>query len=286
MRARQAGFSLAELLVVVFLGALVLAAVFQTMVVQDRSVRQSYAVIGTQQNLRTTLDVLSMELREVSATDSDIVGGDSTYIDIRAMRKAGIVCDVDSSSAHGWIDVAIIGPNFNASDSLLIFADGLEPMASTDDTWLVRGMSSAPGAGSCTSPISGTVRRLNVSAPLVNADDSLIVIPGALVRSFRRIRYRLVNDGTNGVLTRIASPDSVPLVQNLASIADGGLRFRYWDSLNVAMPIATLGANLNRIGRIQIKATSSFVGGQTGARRIHSDSIVSTIQLRGNRKLR
>jgi prepilin-type N-terminal cleavage/methylation domain-containing protein len=281
MQARRSGFTLVELLMVVFVGALVLAAVLQTLSTQDRSVRHSYAVIGTQQNSRTAIDVLTSDLREVSATDGDILAADSVFISIRALRKAAVVCDVDPSG--GYVEVAEVGDRFIGGDSVLIFADGPIEDAATDDSWLPRGLTSTPAALTCTtSPISSSLRRLNVSPALPMPG----VWPGALVRSWVPVHFRLVDNGTMGVLTRVEAPDSVPLVTRLAPISRQGLRFRFWDTLNVAMPYNTLNANLNSIGRIQVKVLATGIGGVSGAGREISDSLVSTIQLRGNRKLR
>ncbi len=279
MKSRRAGFTLVELLMVTFIGALVLAAVLQTLTVQDRSIRQSYAVISMQQNTRTAIDVLSTDLREVSATDGDILDGDSIFISVRALRKAGVVCHVDPGG--NYLEVAEIGDAFDSADSLLIFVDGANPEIASDDSWVTAQLTSTPSATTCTSSaVSATVRRLNVVTPLTG------VLAGALVRSWVPVRYRLVDQGSEGMLTRIESPDSVPLVGHLSTIQNQGLRFRYWDTLNVAMPIGTLSANRQRIGRIQVKVRGTAVGGVTGTNREVTDSLVSTVQLRGNRKLR
>src|SRR5688572_28064624 len=130
MQARREGFTLVELLVVAVMGTIVLAAVYQTVVVQQQSMRQSYAIVGTQQNVRTAVQVLTSDLHEVSATDSDITRADSISIGYRAMRKAGVVCDSDTVS-NSWVTVATLGDAFANADSVLLYSDG--PSASMLD---------------------------------------------------------------------------------------------------------------------------------------------------------
>ena len=47
MNHRAAGFTLAETLVVVLVGALVMGSIYQMVIMQDRSTRQQYAVVET-----------------------------------------------------------------------------------------------------------------------------------------------------------------------------------------------------------------------------------------------
>ena len=278
MRSRRAGFTLVEMLVVSLIGTVVLASVYKTLSTQERSVRQSYAVIGTQQNTRIAIRVLAGDLREVSATDGDITLADSTVIGMRALRKAGVVCNADVAGA--WIDVAEVGDRFQDGDSIVVFSDN-NPNSVLDDTWLRRRITGASVVNTCPGfPVSGTIRHLTVGVALAG------VLPGGLVRSYTNIRYRLVDNGSNASLTRITPTDSTALLEEMATVSKGGLRFRYWDTASVAIPYNQVSARLDQIGRIQVKASGRMVGGQTGNRRDYSDSLVSMIQIRGNRKLR
>jgi len=281
MNARRAGFTLVELLVVMAIAGIVLAAVYQTLITQERSVRQSYALINVQNTTRTALEVLTSELREISATDSDLVRADSISIRFRGMRKAGVVCASDPS--FNWVDVAEVGSAFADGDSVLLFSDGANPSSGIDDSWIVRQVNTVNASANCAgNPISPNVRRLNLTSPATN------VIPGALARSFVHLGYRLVNAGGEGHLYMMEAGDSVPLVEDLATIANQGIRFRYWDSTGVAIPVANLtnAATRNTVARIQLKVRGNAVGGESGDRRMLSDSLVSTVYLRGNRKLR
>lgn len=278
MQTRRAGFTLVELLIVMLLGSLVLGAVYQTLISQQRSTRQTYAIIATQQNTRIGLELLASDLREVSATDGDIIEAGARSIRYRALRKGGIVCAVDGSGA--WIDVAEIGGSFAADDSVVIFNDGPNPNSAIDDGWTLARIQSV-GSGSCAgSPVSVNVNRLSFSTALAT------IQRGAPVRSFTQVGYRIVDQGTAGVLYRMQGADSVAVLDGLRPSAQDGLRLSYWDTAGAAISYTNLSSQLNRVGRIRIKLTGSLVGGGTGNNREFTDSLVSTVFLRGNRKIR
>ena len=287
MKSRRDGFTLVELLVVAVIGSIVLASIYQTLVIQEKSVRQSYAIVGTQQNVRTAIQVLTSDLREISATDADITQADSLSITYRALRKAGVICDSDTISG-GWVTVAYWGDAFVSPDSVLVYADGPNPTSAADDRWLPVQVNGTAASTDCAgNPISPNVQRLTFNPAL-----TLLVRPGGIIRSFVPVRYRIANNGNEGQLERAEGTDITsgvytPLVEDLSTIANQGLRFRYWDSARVAMTGTnlTFQANRNTIARIQVKVRGSAIGGTTGNNREFTDSLVSNIYLRGNRKL-
>ncbi len=278
MKARRSGFTLVELLIVTMIAGIVLAAVYQTLISQQRVVRQSYAIIGSQQNVRTALEVISSDLREVSATDNDITGAAGNSISLRALRKAGVVCGVDVAGA--WIDVAVLGDAFAAADSIWIFSDGPNTMSSLDDSWVSRSVSSVSTPTTCAgNPVSATILRLNV-ATVTN------VFAGALVRSFVPVNYVLIDTVGKGKLRRTESGTAVDLVEDLATNANRGLALAYYDTAGTVISSTNLSSSLNTIGRIHLMVRGSVVGGQTGNNRTFVDSLFTTIQMRGNRRLR
>ena len=66
MNSRSGGFTLAETLVVVLVGALVMGSIYQMVIMQDRTTRDQYARIETSQNGRITLAVITNDLKEIS----------------------------------------------------------------------------------------------------------------------------------------------------------------------------------------------------------------------------
>jgi prepilin-type N-terminal cleavage/methylation domain-containing protein len=283
MQSRRGGFTLVELLIVALLGSIVLGAAYQTIIVQQKTIRQSYAIVGTQQNVRTAMQVLTSDLREISATDGDITRADSVSIGYRAMRKAGVVCDSDTSSG-GWILVATLGDPFVQNDSLLVYTDG--PLPTTmDDVWVPNRAGSVNTSGSCAGhPLSSTIQHINLSTP-----SAAKIRPGGVIRSFVPVLYRITNSGNEGQLIRGEGADTLAIVEDLSTIANQGLRFRYWDTMRVQITSSALSSQTqrNQLGRIQIKLRGTAVGaGSTVATREFSDSLVTNVYLRGNHKLR
>jgi prepilin-type N-terminal cleavage/methylation domain-containing protein len=276
MNSRAQGFSLAELLVVTLVGSIVLGAVYQTMTTQTRANRQQTAIVTTQQSARTGIDVLMSELREVSASKGDILAATSTTLRFRALQKAGIVCDKDYAN-NNRLDIAYHGTAFG-QDSILVFADNSATSA-TDDDWTAQLISSTDNSATCTLPGMGNQRLHFASAALAS------VQPGALVRSFRIVEYQLINAGAEARLQRtdVATNSSVDIAESLATVANQGLRLRYFNAAGTEITPSTQALRA-QIVRIEVKVRARAIGGQTGANREFSDSLVNQVFLRGNYK--
>ena len=281
MNSRSGGFSLAELLVVVILGALIMGSIYQMVIMQDRTTREQYAIIETQQNARTALAVLTSDLKEISAADGDVTAADSTSISFRALRKAAIACAVDPSDTY--LDVGEFGDTFVVGDSVLVFADGASTATSSDDAWLPLQVRSV-GVGLCigSNPLNAAVVRritFNGTTPVANVE------VGALVRSFRPTRYRITDSGEWGQLMRTEGNTEVAIIDRLATTNDGGLRLRYFDEAGTAITSAELqtAANRARIMRLQVKVRGKGVSTatSTGTNRFQ-DSLVTSVYMRGN----
>ena len=97
-RHGRPGFTLAELLVVSVLAVLVLAAVARTLTIQGRGFQQQTTVARSQSNARLALQLLSNELKEIAATDGDLIAASESSLTVRSMRKFGIVCAMSLTS--------------------------------------------------------------------------------------------------------------------------------------------------------------------------------------------
>lgn len=282
MNSRAGGFSLAELLIVVVLGAVVMGSIYQMIVMQDRTTREQYAIVETQQNTRMALSVLTSDLKEISAADGDVVAADSTDISFRALRKAGVACFKDPGNTY--IDVGEMGEAFAAGDSVLVFSDGASTNTSADDTWIPLQVSNVGLGVGCllNNPLNATVRRLTFAGnPLAT------VSSGALVRSFVPTRYRMVDNGEWGQLMRTENGVETAIIDKLSSLSEGGLRLRYFDMNGANITSANLAAAANRaqIMRMQVKVTGKGVAAvtNTGSTR-YQDSLVTNVYMRGNRR--
>ena len=288
MNARNQGFTLPELLVVTLIGAVVLTAVYQTLTIQERSNRQQIAVVTTQQNTRVAIALIAGDLREVSAKDGDVLDATSTNIRYRALRKTGIVCHRDYSGGNNWMHVVSLGQDFDNQDSLLIFQEGTSKTAALDDGWITARVNNVSGGTLCPGyTAAGAVNKQQLQFPGNNIGTT---DTGSLVRSFVHVGYRAVNIGGKRTLFRIETKsnssgtfttDSVAVVEDLAET--DGLRLQYYDSAGTQITPSTAALRA-KIMRIEIKARGSVIGGQSGSRRVYSDSLIGQVYLRGNNR--
>lgn len=285
MKARS-GFTLVELLMVVLLSAIVMGSIYQMIIVQQRSDMNQRAVIETQQNERAALAVITGDLKEISAADGDITAADSLSLTFRALTKAGFSCA--KSGSDDWLDVAVMGQPFVAGDTVYVFEEN-DPATGNDDSWLRLDVSSVAAStiAACgnVNPLGATSwQRLTFSGSVLANVDA-----GTLVRGYTPMRHRIADSGEFGqLLRRSATAPSwtaveTPIIEKLATIAEGGLRFRYFDAAGSAMDYGTLSSNLNRIMRVQVKiaAKSEREVSRDGSNRFQ-DSLVANVYLRGN----
>jgi len=282
MRPRP-GFSLVELLVVAVLAGIVLAAAYQTLVVQERVQRQERAVIRTQESARIAMAVISAELRETSASGGDLVMADRDSIRFRALRRVGLICGFNNSER--WADVVALGTDgphssgFAAEDSILIFHDG-DAARATDDTWGATRVNTNPGSGAtCPFWPGAPTSRLKVDA--LNTAARV----GAPIRSFTHVRYRLApRPNREYALVRREGNDGVEreLLGGMAPPTDGGLRFRYFDADGnelTATPLNQAARENVALVDIVVRARTTR---ETSGVDTYTDSLVTRIALRGN----
>lgn len=274
MNAHRPGFTFAELMVVVVLGAMVLAAVYQTLIIQEKSAQQQNAIISAQQGIRTALDVLAGDLREISAASGDVVAMTAESLTVRASRKVGFVCATHKNEQK--ITVWELADAFSSGDSILIFADG-DVNSANDDTWVQKNVSNA-SAVNCPSswdPLAlvgsviatGTGRQLSVG-------DIVPVEVGAPVRSFARTTYQIARSDQDWALARRIGTGSLdPLIGPLAPPEERGLTFRYFDNAG------NITATLTAVSRIEVKVRS-WARTREGQR--YADSLETQIHLRNN----
>lgn len=248
MNARKPGFTLVELLVVVVLGAFVLVAAYQTMLIQQDGYRDQRAKIATQQTTRTALATLAAELREISTRGGDLVVAEPESVAFRAFRKIGFVCEVDLLGTT--VDIWELGAEFEVGDSAVLFVEG-DTLTSDDDAWEALEVS-AVSSGGCSedwddsSPDTRTLAFVNASAIMPDVQN------GAVVRSFERLTYGIYQIDDEWVLGRHGTGENpVTLLRPLQSPADGGLEFVYYDTLGAEITPANA-ADRESVARIGV----------------------------------
>ncbi|MGH7482042.1 MAG: hypothetical protein ACRELV_07795, partial [Longimicrobiales bacterium] len=245
---------------------------YQLLINQERSFRLQGAMATTQQGMRTALEVLNGELREVAAapsggtSGSDIRAMSSSSITFRAFRKIGVICA--SPITTNTIQVRARGAGFEATDSILVLM--------ADETWDNFSLTSAPTASTVCGGDWGTFGTGQVLA--TNADVMAAgAVVGSAVRGFRWMTYQLHQDGNEWLLGRHdhSTGQTDLLIGPLAAPGDGGLVFRYFD---VNGNPTTTPTQVVRI-EITVKGVSHTLGAGSGT---YSDSLTSQIFLRNN----
>lgn len=231
-QAKRGGFTIAELVVVTVLGALVIAAALQILITNQRTYTAQTAQIQGQQASRAALDVLTNELREISAQGGDILTMDEDSVQVRVMRNFGVVCDVDTTSTPK-LTVIKVGDWFEVDDSVLIFADN-RTETDSDDTWINAEVTAVDTTESC-SGIDAHELTFGSQSSIFSADSVRV---GGSVRSYTYFTYGLFEYRGDIYLGRADTSDAmVPVVGPLKSTR--GLAFEYLDTAGVATKTAT-----------------------------------------------
>jgi hypothetical protein len=196
VRSPRRGATLVEVLVAAVLAGVVVASLQAVLLGSQRFYRAQPQILDVQRNVRAVTQFLPAELRGLDAGDGDIVAMSDTAITIKAPRALGIVCGAPEVAASR----VTVGDGFlsgyraidPARDSVLLFRDG-DTLEEADDRWL-RARVAAVGASPCPDGSAGTRLALVVTD---GAAELAGVAPGAPLRTFEVVRYRLYEDGSH-----------------------------------------------------------------------------------------
>lgn len=287
MNSRASGFSLVELMIVAALSAVVMGAIYETLLVQQKANRQINAVVTTQQTLRTSLQFLQGEFRELGTTTGDVSAAAPESVTIRALRKTGVICAKPNATTLAVLTLGQ-GGSFAANDSVLIFADMGDRGSTNDGIRLA--IVGSPAAGGCTVPTGLPWDSMSMAAQTLSltlvAGTLADVSKGAVVRSYDKVTYGIFQKGGRYVLGRRGGSPSdtvITLIGPLAPPAQDGLKLVYFDTANQALPTGTLSASDRQlIGRIQLNLRGSTPGASSATAPVYTDVLVTNIFLRGN----
>lgn len=282
MTARK-GFTLIEMLVATVLATIILGAVYQTLTVQQRGARRLEVIVNTQQTVRTGVQMLQSELREVGASAGDIEEAASDHIRIRALRKAGIVCAVIDAST---LSIYTFGDTLVRNDTVSVNDDKSDTNTQNDEVLggVITDIATVP-AGTCTMTTGAPWANMNTQArtytlSMAGGKTVSTVTPGAAVRSFVHVTYGVYSRGGKFVFGRrdVTSTDTVATL--MAPLAANGLTFSYIDTAqNIIDP--TTAALRGSIGRIRVTITGRTPG-YSEAGGPYTASLISDVFLRGN----
>ncbi|MFL5620097.1 MAG: PilW family protein [Gemmatimonadaceae bacterium] len=271
---RRAGMSLAELLVALSLGGIVLSVAAGSMLRQQRSVRWIEGLSGAELQVRPVMRILADELSLLDASAGDVAPGQASdsSLQLRTVVATSLTCDSAST-------VTML-PESGATPAL---AGAARAPAVGDSVWLYRGaplgwraravtgVSRATTACAVPTSAGGPTFRLLLDAPAEAAAGTAVRV----TRWERWVVYR-AGDGRWYVGIRDYSPATSSFLATqpiagpfLRSVRNGARTgFRYFDATGSALDPD--GTNEGRIARVRITALS--IVPSTGADSVREDS--------------
>ncbi|HEY6808812.1 MAG TPA: prepilin-type N-terminal cleavage/methylation domain-containing protein [Gemmatimonadales bacterium] len=286
------GFSLAELLVALVLLGIVSLGIYRVLVNNQRMYQAQTQRIDLQQNIRAAATILPADLREIDASDSDIVGMGPDSIRIRAMRQFAVACTppvlgggLGALTLTVWKSLTYGSALFNSStDSLLIFYAGATDTTRSDDVWIPASIITNPVSATCTggggnSGWQMTVNLANTTrVPYVNGVGGIPV--NSPVRGFQTVTYKLyqASDGNYYIGYRLGNGTLQPAIGPVLST---GLSLAYFDDAGAV----TADPTKVKTVRITVRGmTAQPVRMPNGAITQAIDSITTLVALRNNRR--
>lgn len=284
-RRKRAGFTLIELMVGIVLSTAVLGAVYSLLTNNQRFYRAQSQIVDVQQNIRAVGQILPSELRELAASDGDIIEMSDTALTIKAMRGFGLTCSAASPSAGTIVLRNSLLSGYRGidptRDSVLVFRDG-DSTRSSDDRWLHSPILSVTTAGvTCTDGAAGTRLLLTGLVGGTGLLDSVSL--GSPVRTFEVVNYRLYQDSDRswwlGVRTFSTSgwSSTSPVAGPLRP--DDGLTFTYMDEDGDTTADPTAVAQIELVVRGRSTQPINVKGRRPGQ---YEDSMTVRVALRNN----
>lgn len=282
LRTNRGGFTLVELLIAMVLMGIVSAAIYQTLLSNQRVYRAQTQRVELNDNLRSALSVLPGEFRELNSSDpagSDIIAMGDSAITYKVMRNLYFVCK-DATGSEVVVDTATIGlrPLSADLDSVVIFADS-NTNTTRDDRWIHADIDKVELSKDCAGGAPGL--KLSISAKIEQLDS---VLAGSPVRAFEVVEARSYADAGGALwlgARRWSKSTGWSSLQPLfGPLASGGLRFGYYDEFG------NVTADRTKVARVAITVigrTSEAVQLSGGGIGYVVDSMVTQVALRNNR---
>lgn len=289
MRISHRGFTLVEMIVALVLGAMVLTAVHRLLISSQRSSQVLAQRIDVQQNIRAAVTYLSGTLRELDASDGDILTLSSTAMRLRAMRWSAVLC-ADPVLVGIALQMPIRtapllgmrGPD-DGLDSVLVFRDGRVDTR-MDDRWLVGGVTDV-APGTCFDGSDAILLNVQINAASGGNDSALVgVTSGAPMRGFQIELLSLYprSDGRAWLGQSIADRSgSWTGVQPLIGpLENAGVSFTFFDAADVPTTDRLLVASVG----VVVRGESTTLAHVAGSVDYVRDSLSTRVALRNNRR--
>ncbi len=225
-RQRRGGFTLAELLISMVVGSIVVAAIASVLVGQNRLFWKQREIRDVRTTLRVAGNLLAFEFRQLSPESGDLYRISPNSVVLRSNHGVGVICAAHPKGRQFGLISTFGEFSAMAGDSLLIYNS---PKAE----WVVAKVESISPKGKATKTcVWGKAKQPSDLSLLVEAGPATEAIGvGAPVRLFRRTEYRILQTEGRWWLGRaVASVRPLEIIAGpLRPPEEGGLAFAYFD---------------------------------------------------------
>jgi prepilin-type N-terminal cleavage/methylation domain-containing protein len=248
IRSRR-GFTAIEVIVVLTLLSLLVAAAAGVLISQQRYYTRHADVAATRGAARVAAELLAAELRGVSVDGGGLYGFASDSLAIRSSTGIGIVCGVSGRTLVLRRVSGVFGDL--PTDSALLFVEHATDSPVDDEWWVAR----IEASRMATSPACVDGAPPDVS--LVLSRDLEGVGVGSPVRSFRPYVYKLYlgGDGRWWLGQRLRNGRMQPVTGPMAPPGESGLRLRFLDPTGAPTDdparVARVGISIIAEGRVR-----------------------------------
>jgi len=232
-RHNVAGFTLADLLVYMVIGGIVLGSVYQLMITQGRTYGKQRELMDVRETARSGGALLAWELRHAASGGSQLAAMGANSIALRSVQGLGIICAKHPTLPRYALWRTGGSIQGTADDSALIYTIGLDKWRAVKINQV--GTPAAMGLSKCAWP-GGRKPDLVVQVAVTTKQDTSSIQVGAALRQFRRVQYAEYQARGRWWLGRRAGTSTTyeQLTGPLLAPGAGGLTFAYYDTLGAA----------------------------------------------------
>jgi prepilin-type N-terminal cleavage/methylation domain-containing protein len=260
------GFTLVELVTALVLFGIVSMSLYQLLINSQRVYRQQTERLSADMSARDAISVLPGEVRELSASDGDIVAMSATSLTYKSMQALYIQCDTPSAASlmivldrASFLGLRAIDVS---QDSIVVFAEG-DSTTATDDAWLHADVTAVSPGTEC--PGAGSSLRVTLGG--VTPGQLARVAAGAPVRTFRVAQVLLYRDASGdswlgGREFQKAAGTWATTQPIVGPLSPAGLELTYFDSTGAA---TALPGNVVRVGIAVVGRSPGRVRSSGGA---------------------
>jgi len=279
--SRHGGFTLAEVMLSVFMTAVTLGAIYNLLITTQRLTRLQGERMSLQASVRAGSIVLREELSGLStveggtADQNDVIAFGPTGVTYRAMRGIGFICHAPNATAIHIAQGTFSGHRDPQAgrDEAYVFVPG-NPEAETKDSWVPARILNVATAALCPGGLGAGI------ALAVSAGSSLgLPEPGTPVRITELMELKLYQSGGQSWLGARSVSAGEAIQPLVGPLTDGdGFQLEYLDGTGAPT------ADRTRIRSIRGKLRGTTYALGTGSSNPVQEQLVTQVTLRNSWK--